>query len=185
MATRKRRQPGTAAASAAAALETALERTPRIASTLARLYPGARISLDFATPWQCLVATILSAQCTDQRVNELTPELFRQIPDIPSMAAAPAEQIRGLIVRSGFFRQKTRALQATARALLERFGGNIPDRMEDLVTLPGVGRKTANLVVTEAFGKPGICVDTHVHRISNRWGLVKTAGAVVRPRTIC
>src|SRR6516225_5803052 len=104
-----------------------LARSARIAATLARLYPEARISLDFTTPWECLVATILSAQCTDERVNELTPELFRQIPDIPAMAAAPEEKVQKLIVRSGFFRQKIRSLQTAARAILERFDGEIPN----------------------------------------------------------
>jgi endonuclease III len=174
MATRRRRPQGTARAKpTAAALGTAAERTSRIAATLARLYPEARISLDFTTPWQCLVATILSAQCTDERVNELTPELFRQIPDIRAMAAAPEEQIRALIVSSGFFRQKTRALQGAARALLERFAGDIPDRMEDLVTLPGVGRKTANVLLGHVFGKPGLVVDTHVRRLARRLGLTR------------
>jgi endonuclease-3 len=107
-------------------------------------------------------------------VNELTPELFRQIPDIPAMAAAPEEQIRALVVRSGFFRQKTRALQGAARALLKRFGGVIPDRMEDLVTLPGVGRKTANVLLGHVFGQPGLVVDTHVRRLARRLGLTRS-----------
>ena len=174
MATRRRRPQDTAAAKVAATLGTVADRTSRIAATLARLYPEARISLDFTTPWQCLVATILSAQCTDERVNELTPELFRQIPDIPAMAAAPEEQIRALVVRSGFFRQKTRALQGAARALLKRFGGVIPDRMEDLVTLPGVGRKTANVLLGHVFGQPGLVVDTHVRRLARRLGLTRS-----------
>src|ERR1700756_1386664 len=110
-------------------------RAARLSAALAQLYPEARISLDFSTPWQCLVATILSAQCTDERVNRTTPELFRQIADIPAMASAPEEKIRELIVRTGFFRQKTHALQAAARVLLERFGGELPSRMEELVTI--------------------------------------------------
>jgi endonuclease-3 len=171
MVTRKTQQPSTAARPAIAAREAVVERAGRISVELARLYPEARISLDFSTPWQCLVATILSAQCTDERVNQLTPELFRQIPDIPAMAAAPEEQVRELIVRSGFFRQKTRSLQAAARALLERFGGEIPNRMEDLVTIPGVGRKTANVILGHVFGQPGLVVDTHVRRLARRLGL--------------
>jgi endonuclease-3 len=146
-------------------------RAKRIAQVLAELYPAARISLDFTTPWQCLVATILSAQCTDERVNLVTPELFRRIPDIPAMAAAPEEEVRELIVRTGFFRQKTRALQDTARVLLERFGGQVPDNMEDLISLPGVGRKTANVLLGHVFGKPGLVVDTHVRRVAGRLGL--------------
>jgi endonuclease-3 len=171
MVTRKTKKPITAARPAIAAGEGVVERAGRISGELARLYPEARISLDFSTPWQCLVATILSAQCTDERVNQLTPELFRQLPDIPGMAAAPEEQVRALIVRSGFFRQKTRSLQTAARALLERFGGEIPNRMEDLVTIPGVGRKTANVILGHVFGQPGLVVDTHVRRLARRLGL--------------
>jgi endonuclease III len=116
-----------------------LARTVRLSTALAQLYPEARISLDFETPWQCLVATILSAQCTDERVNRATPELFRQIPDIPAMASAPLELIQRLIVTTGFFRQKSKALQATARALLERFGGEVPQRMDDLLPYQALG----------------------------------------------
>jgi endonuclease-3 len=150
-----------------------VRRAGRLSVALARLYPAARISLDFATPWQCLVATILSAQCTDERVNAVTPELFRQIPDISAMASAPEERVRELIVRTGFFRQKTRALQGAARAILERFDGRIPDRMEDLVTIPGVGRKTANVMLGHVFGQPGLVVDTHVRRLVRRLGLTE------------
>jgi endonuclease-3 len=165
MLTRKTKKPSAAARPAVETLEAAADRAGRLSRELARLYPDARISLDFSTPWQCLAATILSAQCTDERVNELTPELFRQLPDIPAMAAAPEEKVRELIVRSGFFRQKTRSLQTAARMLLECFGGTIPDRMEDLVTLPGVGRKTANVMLGHVFGQPGLVVDTHVRRL--------------------
>ena len=150
-----------------------IARAARIAAALARLYPAARISLDFVTPWQCLVATILSAQCTDERVNRVTPELFKRIPDIAAMAAAPPERIRELIASTGFFRQKTKALQGAARAIIERFNGEIPRRMEDLVTLPGVGRKTANVLIGHVFGEPGLVVDTHVRRVSRRLGLTR------------
>jgi endonuclease III len=148
-------------------------RAGRIAAKLAELYPAARISLDFETPWQCLAATILSAQCTDERVNRVTPELFRQIPDVSAMAAAPIEQIQELIVTTGFFRQKAKSLQSAARAIVERFGGNVPARMEDLVTLPGVGRKTANVILGHIHGQPGMVVDTHVRRLSRRLGLTR------------
>ena len=148
-------------------------RTARIAATLARLYPEARISLDFSTPWQCLVATILSAQCTDERVNRVTPRLFAELPEVRSIAEAPASQIERLIVTTGFFRQKTRALQAAARAILERFGGEVPSRMEDLLTLTGVGRKTANVLLGHVFGQPGLVVDTHVRRVSRRLGITR------------
>jgi endonuclease-3 len=150
-----------------------VERTARIAAALARLYPEARISLDFATPWQCLVATILSAQCTDKRVNQVTPRLFAEAPDARAMDAAPAARIERLILDTGFFRQKTRSLKGAARAILERFGGEVPSRMEDLVTLPGVGRKTANVLLGHVFGQPGLVVDTHVRRVANRLGLTR------------
>jgi endonuclease-3 len=150
-----------------------VERAGRIAMTLAQLYPKARISLDFATPWQCLAATILSAQCTDERVNRVTPELFRHYPDAPAMASAEREKIEELIVTTGFFRQKTKSLQSAAQAIVERFGAEVPSRMEDLVTLPGVGRKTANVILGHVYGEPGLVVDTHVRRLSNRLGLTR------------
>ncbi len=162
-----------------------VERTARIGATLARLYPEARISLDFTTPWQCLAATILSAQCTDERVNRVTPRLFAEIPDVRTMAEAPAERIERLILKTGFFRQKTRALQATARALLERFGGEIPPRMEDLVTLTGVGRKTANVLRGHVFGEPGMVVDTHVRRLADRLGLTRHRDPDKIERDLC
>lgn len=148
-------------------------RARRIAEVLAQLYPAARISLDFATPWQCLAATILSAQCTDERVNRVTPELFRRLPDIEAMAAAPAETVQEIIASTGFFRQKTKALQGAARTIIERFNGEVPRRMEDLVTIPGVGRKTANVLIGHVFGEPGLVVDTHVRRVSKRLGLTR------------
>jgi endonuclease-3 len=150
-----------------------VERTARIGVALARLYPEARISLDFTTPWQCLVATILSAQCTDRRVNLVTLRLFAEIPDARAMDAAPVARIERLIRDTGFFRQKTRSLKGAARAILERFGGEVPSRMEDLVTLPGVGRKTANVLIGHVFGQPGLVVDTHVRRLAQRLGLTR------------
>ncbi len=148
-----------------------IERTVRIAAALARLYSEARISLDFTTAWECLVATILSAQCTDKRVNQVTPRLFAEIPDARAMDAASVSRIERLILDTGFFRQKTRSLKGAARAILERFGGEVPSRMEDLVTLPGVGRKTANVLLGHVFGQPGLVVDTHVRRLAQRLGL--------------
>lgn len=149
------------------------ERARRLSDTLARLYPEARISLDFETPWQCLVATILSAQCTDERVNKVTPALFKEIPDIAAMASAAAERVEQLIATTGFFRQKTKSLQGCAREIMARFDGQVPSRMEDLVTLPGVGRKTANVLLGHVFGRPGLVVDTHVRRVSRRLGLTR------------
>jgi endonuclease III len=150
-----------------------IARAGRIAAQLAQLYPQARISLDFKTPWQCLVATVLSAQCTDQRVNQVTPVLFREVPDIAAMAAIPIERLQRMIVTTGFFRAKARSLKGAARAILDRFGGEIPSRMEDLVTIPGVGRKTANVILGHVFGRPGMVVDTHVRRLSRRMGLTR------------
>lgn len=147
------------------------ERTRRIVAALAQLYPKARISLDFATPWQCLVATILSAQCTDERVNRTTPELFARLPDPAALAAAPAETVEKLITPTGFYRQKTKSIQGAARKILDKFGGEVPSRMEDLVTLPGVGRKTANVILGHVYGEPGLVVDTHVRRLARRLGL--------------
>jgi endonuclease III len=169
-----KRVPARSPRQAAAAL---VARAGRIAATLAQLYPAARISLDFASPWQCLVATILSAQCTDERVNRVTPELFRQIPDVSAMATAPIERIQELIVTTGFFRQKAKSLQSAARAIVERFGARVPHRMEDLVTLPGVGRKTANVILGHIHGQPGMVVDTHVRRLSRRLGLTRETDA--------
>jgi endonuclease III len=148
------------------------ERATRIAAILAKLYPQAKISLDFATPWQCLIATILSAQCTE-RVNKVTPSLFREIPDVAAMATSDQKRIERLIVTTGFFRSKARALKRTAHAILDRFEGRVPDKMDDLVTLPGVGRKTANVILGHVYGKPGMVVDTHVRRVSNRMGLTR------------
>ena len=148
-------------------------RAARLAGALAELYLQARISLNFATPWQCLVATILSAQCTDERVNQVTPALFRAIPDIPAMAAAPPGEIERLIRSTGFFRQKAESLRGAARAILEKFDGEVPSTMERLLMLPGVGRKTANVLLGHVFGKPGLAVDTHVRRVAFRLGLTR------------
>jgi endonuclease III len=149
------------------------ERAARIAAALARLYPEARISLDFKTPWQCLAATILSAQCTDERVNRVTPALFVEFPDARTTANADPHRLRELIVTTGFFRQKTKSLIGAARAIVERFGGEVPSTMDELLTLPGVGRKTANVVLGHVYGKPGLVVDTHVRRLTRRLGLTR------------
>jgi endonuclease-3 len=168
----KSSQPPTSTRSEPEAPDAVVARAARVSGELARLYPEAGISLNFATPWQCLVATILSAQCTDERVNQVTPELFRQLPDVRAMASAPEEQVRELIMKTGFYRQKTRSLQMAARAIIQRFGGEIPPRMDDLVTLPGVGRKTANVLLGHVFGLPGMVVDTHVRRLTLRLGFI-------------
>lgn len=141
---------------------------------LGRLYPGTAAelcALDHANAFQLLVATILSAQCTDERVNLTTPALFARYPDPASLAAAHDTDVEALIHSTGFFRAKTRNLIGMAGAVVTRFDGEVPSRMEDLVTLPGVGRKTANVVRSVAFGLPGLPVDTHVQRVSVRLGL--------------
>jgi endonuclease-3 len=137
------------------AREKAPERTKRaraIARALARTYPDAWCELDHKGPWQLLVATILSAQCTDKMVNQVTPELFQAFPDPRSLARADPARVEALVKRTGFFRQKTKAIQAVARAVAEELGGKVPESMDDLTKLPGVGRKTANVVRGTAFG---------------------------------
>ena len=138
------------------------------------LFPGTAAdlcALDHADAFQLLVATILSAQCTDERVNLTTPGLFARYPDAASLADASVDEVEALIRPTGFFRAKTRSLIGMATQVVERFDGVVPARMEDLVTLPGVGRKTANVLRSVAFGLPGLPVDTHVQRLSRRLGL--------------
>jgi endonuclease-3 len=137
---------------------------------LAQTYPDADIELDFETPLQLLVATILSAQSTDKRVNLVTPVVFGRYPDAAALAAADRAELEELIKPTGFFRAKSDSLINLGSALVERFDGDVPPRLADLVTLPGVGRKTANVVLGNAFGIPGITVDTHVGRLSRRFG---------------
>lgn len=151
---------------------------------LARIYPAA-CELDHRGPFQLLMATILSAQTTDQRVNLVTPGLFRRYPDAAAMARANPEDVEALIRPTGFFRVKARTLIACSRALLERFGGEVPPRMEDLVTLPGVGRKTANVVLGVGFGLPGLAVDTHVIRLANRLHLTRSRDPVRIEKDVC
>ena len=152
-----------------------LARQARVAAVLPILkatYPHARCSLDYRTPLQLLVATILSAQCTDERVNLVTKDLFRKYKSAADYAGAPQEQLERDIQSTGFFRNKAKSLRAMAGALVERHRGRVPESMEELTDLAGVGRKTANVVLGNAFGKNvGITVDTHVTRVANRLGL--------------
>ena len=153
--------------------ETALARTRRarrINRLLTQTYPDAHCELDFATPLELLVATVLSAQTTDVRVNLVTPALFRRYRTAADYAGADRAELEGLIQPTGFFRAKANSLIGLGQALVERFDGQVPARLADLVTLPGVGRKTANVVLGNAFGVPGITVDTHVGRLSRRFG---------------
>jgi endonuclease III len=147
-------------------------RTGEILARLKREYPHSRCSLDFASPLQLLVATVLAAQCTDERVNQATPALFRRCPTARDYAEIPIAELEELVRTTGFYRNKARALQNLGRVLLAGHGGVIPDTTEELNALPGVGRKTANVVLGNAFGKnEGIVVDTHVQRLSRRLGL--------------
>jgi len=144
-----------------------------VSRALAKLYPEARITLDFKTPWQCLAATILSAQSTDVGVNRVTPGLFREYPDARAMAAADRRHVEELIVKTGFFRQKTKSLIGAAQKIVKDYGGEVPDKMEELVKIPGVGRKTANVILGHIHGKPGFVVDTHVRRLTYRLGFTR------------
>ncbi|NTV89686.1 MAG: endonuclease III, partial [Clostridiales bacterium] len=144
------------------------ERAGKITDILERTYPGAICSLEFTDAFQLMVATQLAAQCTDARVNIVTKDLFVKYPDVYAYAAAELAEFEQDIRSTGFYHNKARNIIGAARMLITDFGARVPDNMEDLLKLPGVGRKTANLVVTMGYDKPGICVDTHVHRISNR-----------------
>jgi len=148
------------------------ERAAEIARRLDLFYPDAQCELNFETPWQLLAATVLSAQCTDVRVNMVTPELFRLWPTPEEMAGADLAEVEKVIHSTGFFRNKARALRDGARALVVDHGGDLPRNLEGMVGLPGVGRKTAKVVLGEAFNIPaGIAVDTHVKRLALRFGL--------------
>lgn len=139
---------------------------------LLALYPNAKSELDFTSPFELLVATILSAQCTDVRVNLVTPALFQRANTPQKMAEVPIEELESLIKTCGLYISKAKNIRATSHILVDRFGGEVPNTREELVTLPGVGRKTANVVLANAFGVPTFAVDTHVFRVSNRAGLV-------------
>lgn len=149
-------------------------RIAAICRRLAATYPESRPALQYRNPLELLIATILSAQCTDRQVNRVTAELFPRYPDAASYATAPLEELEQALRRLGFFRTKARHIRAAARLLVERHGGRVPATMEELTALPGVGRKTANVVLGNGFGLPlGIVVDTHVARVSYRLGLTR------------
>ena len=147
-----------------------VRRARRIARELAVLYPDVHTELNFKTPLELLVATILSAQTTDKSVNLVTPTLFARYPTAADYASADREEMEKIIQSTGFYRAKTTSLIGLGQALCERFGGEVPGKLKDLVTLPGVGRKTANVVLGNAFGVPGITVDTHFGRLARRFG---------------
>ena len=144
----------------------------QILRILAETYPEARPELNFSNPYETLVAVMLSAQCTDKQVNKVTPAVFRDFPTVEAMAAIDADTLYPYVKSCGF-KSKSQNIVAACRLIMENFGGQVPDTMEALTSLPGVGRKTANVVMSTAFGKPAIAVDTHVFRVSNRLGLAE------------
>jgi len=147
------------------------DRALKIIEILMGEYPDATCTLDYTTPHQLLVAAILAAQCTDERVNMVTPPLFAKYPNVEAFANADYDELEAMIKSTGFFRNKTKAIIASAREIAGDHSGKVPDTIEELTALTGVGRKTANLIVGDAYGKPAVIVDTHVKRISNRLGL--------------
>jgi endonuclease-3 len=161
------------------------ERAIRVFDRLDEQHPHATTELNFRTPFELLTATILSAQCTDKRVNELTPHLFARYPDAAALASATTAELEPQIQSTGFFRMKSRSLVGMARMLVEQHGGDVPASMPALVKLPGVGRKTANVVLGHALGVPGLPVDRHVLRVANRIGLVKSTDAEVVESKLC
>jgi endonuclease III len=159
--------------------------TQRIIETLAEQHPNADTELHYRNAFELLVATILSAQSTDQRVNIVTPALFRRYPDARALAEAAAPELEQLILSTGFFRQKSKALIGMSQKLLAEHGGEVPADMAKLTTLPGVGRKTANVVLGHALGVPGLPVDRHVLRVSNRIGIAESDDPVVVEQQLC
>jgi len=167
---------------------TAKGRARETARRLADEYPGTvqeLCALDFKTPFQLLVATVLSAQTTDERVNMVTPKVFARYPEPADLAAADAAELEDIIHSTGFFRSKSKSLMGLGKALDERFGGEVPDDIADLVTIPGVGRKTANVILSVGFDKPGFAVDTHVTRLTRLLGLTESSDPVRIESDVC
>ncbi len=150
-----------------------MKKVPAILDLLDKTYPGATISLDFTNPLELLVATVLSAQCTDERVNQVTKKLFKKYQTAADYANAPLEELEEDIRSTGFFRNKAKSLKNCGAALVEKHQAEVPESLEELVKLPGIGRKTANVILGAAFNTPGVVVDTHVGRISQRIGLTQ------------
>jgi len=148
-------------------------RAKAIYRQLTKNYPNVRCELDYNSAFQLLVATVLSAQCTDKRVNQTTPALFKKYPNPKKMAKADLKDIQRLVKSTGFYRAKAKNIKGLSNKIIEEFGGDVPSNLDDLITLPGVGRKTANVVLGHAFGIPGITVDTHFGRLSRRFGWSK------------
>lgn len=147
------------------------KRVAEVLTALSCAYPEAGVHLAFRDAFQLLAATILSAQCTDERVNQVTPALFARFPDAARLAEAGQAELEELVRSTGFYRNKARSLQGMARALVERFGVRVPETIEELITIPGVGRKTANVLLGACFGQPAVVVDTHLKRVAGRLGL--------------
>lgn len=147
-----------------------IRRARKINRELEKIFPEAKCELDYENPLQLLVATVLSAQCTDKRVNMVTPVLFKKYPTVQDLAAAPITDIENIIKSTGFYHNKAMSIKGLAAAIIENFEGEVPNTLKEIVTLPGAGRKTANVVLGNAFGVPGITVDTHVGRIARRLG---------------
>lgn len=159
--------------------------TRRIMGRLAKQHPDADTELHFRNPYELLVATILSAQCTDERVNQVTPALFSRYPDARALAKATTEELEPQIQSTGFFRAKSRSLLGMAAWIVERHAGEVPKTIDELVQLPGVGRKTANVVLGHALGVPGLPVDRHVLRVANRIGIARSEDPVVVEEQLC
>ena len=156
----------------------ARSRIKKLLEILRSTYPGVKTALGHRNPLELLIATILSAQCTDERVNQVTQTLFEKLRTAKDFAEVPIAELEEMIRPTGFYRNKAKSIKGCCQALLERHGGKVPDDMESLVKLPGIGRKTANVVLGSAFGIPGIVVDTHVKRLSQRIGLTKESDPV-------
>jgi endonuclease-3 len=165
-------------------LPPAKDRIGPVMDALARLYPEAVSALRHENPLQLLVATILSAQCTDKRVNMVTPALFARYPTARDFAAADLPELEGYVKTTGFYRNKAKNIRDCCKQLVDRFGGEVPGNLDDLVTLPGVGRKTANVVLGDAFETPGVTVDTHVGRLSRRLGFTRKRDPVKAERVL-
>lgn len=148
-------------------------RVHKIIQTFRKTYPNPKCALDFSNPFELLVATILSAQCTDKRVNIVTPPLFKKFRNVHDFADAKQEDVEEMIRSTGFYKNKAKSIVGAAKEIVKRFDGKVPNRLEDLVTLPGVGRKTANVILGNAFGIPGLTVDTHMIRLNNRLWLTQ------------
>jgi endonuclease III len=162
----------------AESLEQKKERVLKIMAKLRKVYPNAKCALDFSNPWELLVATILSAQCTDKRVNLVTPALFKKYKTPEEYSKMKPEELEDYIRTTGFYRNKGKNIRGAAKEIAERFGGTVPNKLEDLLPLPGVGRKTANVILGNAYGIPGITVDTHMIRLNWRLGLTKNTDPV-------